>query len=266
MFVVLSMWDTDSGVAFWTDTFAFWADTFVWARYACSCNSRAVVEFSAKVRLAVLQTKANKDEVDQSPVVGVCIMHPVDPPACHSFSIHAHSVTMNFYGQLEPAAVPAAALASPAASKGLLQPCDDSTMSEIITAPSSRVRRSRAPSREPMGRRIRTRRPVKTSKRSSSSSSEEGALSELSSSTPVAPGARSPPTTLQKAPTTPHASWRELTTTSPELPSWHTHATPNMSPVVQLTGGRLLCRAPNAPERAHRIPQHGLDLWSSELW
>jgi hypothetical protein len=184
-------------------------------------------------------------------------MHPVDPPACNSFSIHAHSVTMNFNGQLEPAAVPAAALASPAASKGLVQP---STMSEIITAPSSRVRRSRAPSREPMGRRIRTRRPIKTSNHSSISSSEEGALSELASSMPVAPGAKSPPRAIQKAPTTPHAAWREPTTTSQELPSWHTHATPNMSPVVQLTGGRLLCRAPNAPERVHRIPQHGLDL------
>ena len=109
---------------------------------------------------------------------------------------------MNFYGQLEPAAVPAAvpaaALASPAASKGFLQQCDDSTLSEIITAPSSRVRRSRAPSREPMGRRIRTRSPVNTSNHSISSSSEEGALSELASSTPVAPGAMSPPRAFRK--------------------------------------------------------------------
>ena len=77
---------------------------------------------------------------------------------------------------------------------------------------------------------------------------------------PVAPGAMSPPRALQKAPTTPHAAWLEPTTTSPELPAWRTHATPNVSPVVQLTGGRLLHRAPNAPERVRRIPQRGLDL------
>ena len=217
--------------------------------------------FYAKVLLARLQTKANKEEVNQSIVVVVLIMHPVDPPTCHSFSLHAHSVTVNFYGKLEPAAVPAATLASPAASNSFPRPSDDSTtMSATITAPSSRARRSRAPSRETMvgRRRRRSRSPVETSTNRSRSSSEEGALSDLASSTPVAPGARSPPKALQKAPTTPHAALQEPT--SPHLPAWHTHTTPNMSPVVQLTGGGLLFRAPNAPERVRRIPQHGLDL------